>query len=65
MVGADDQEKLLKALEELLHKQEILDLEVKDKKLQEEVNQLKEELEDEKKTNAVAATKLSDNLDLI
>ena len=30
-----------------------------------EVNRLKEELEDEKKANAVAATKLSDSLDLI
>ena len=47
-----------------MHKQEILDLEVKNK-LQEEVNKLKEVLKDEKKANVVAATNLSDSLDLI
>ena len=65
MVGANGKDQLLEALDELPHKQAVLDLEEKDKKLQEEVNQLKDELEDEKKTNVVAATKLSKSLDLI
>ena len=65
MVGADDQDNLLEALEELPHKQTVIDLQVKGEKLQMEVNRLKEELEDEKKANVVAATKLSDSLDLI
>ena len=68
MVGGNDQDNLLEVLEvleELPHKQTIIDLQVKGEKLQMEVNRLKEELEDKKKANAVAATKLSNRLDLI
>ena len=65
MVGTDDQDNLLEALEELPHKQTVIDLQAKGEKLQMEVNRLKKKLEDEKETNVVAATKLSDSLDLI
>ena len=52
-------------MKELPRKQSINDLQGKNEKLKEEVKWLKEELEDEKKANAVAATKLSDSLELI
>ena len=65
MVGVDDQDDLLEALEELPLKQTVIDLQVKGEKLQMEVNRLKEELEEEKKANAIAATKLSNSLDVI
>ena len=48
-----------------MYKQTVIDLQVKGEKLQMEVNRLKEELKDKKKANAIAATKLSNSLDLI
>ena len=61
MVGTDDQDNLLEALKEVPHEQTVIDLQIKGEKLQMEVNQLK----DEKKANAIAATKRSNSLDLI
>ena len=65
MVGAEDKDCLLETLKELPQKQTITNLKGKNEKLKEEVKQLKEELEDKKKANVVAATKLSESLELI
>ena len=65
MVRAEDEDSLLETMEDLPHKQTITNLQEKGEKLQREVKRLKEELEDEKKANALAATKLSDSLDFI
>ena len=64
-VKAEDEDCLLEALRELPQKQAITDLQGKNDKLKEEIKRLKEELEDERKANAIAATKLSESLDLI
>ena len=55
IVGADAEDILMEVLKELPQKQTVLDLQSKNAKLKEEVKQLKEELEDEKKANSVAA----------
>ena len=65
MVGTEGEDSLLETLSELPQKKTIVDLQTKNKKLKEEVKSLKEELEDEKKANATAATKLSKSLELI
>ena len=65
MVGAEDEDCLLETMKELPQKQTITDLQGKNEKLKEEVKQLKEELENERKANAIAATKLSKSLELI
>ena len=65
MVGAEGEDTLLETLGKLPQKQIIIDLQRKNEKLKEEVKWLKEKLEDEKKANAVAATKLSKSLELV
>ena len=55
----------METLKELPQRQAILDLERKNAKLKEEVKLLKEELEDERKANSVAATKLGKSLELV
>ena len=65
VVGMEDEDCLLETLKELLQKQTITDLKEKNEKLKEEVKRLKDKLEDEKKANAVAATKLNESLELI
>ena len=55
----------METLKELLQRQAVLDFESKNAKLKEEVKRLKEELEDERKANAVAATKLGESLELV
>ena len=65
MVGVEDEDCLLKTMKELPQKQTISDLQWKNEKLKEEIKRLKEELEDEKKANAVATTKLSKSLEFI
>ena len=64
-IGAEDEDYLLEALRELPRKKAITDLQGKNDKLKQEIKRLREELEDEKKVNSVAATKLSESLDLI
>ena len=64
-VGAEDQDSLLEVLEKLSSKQIVADLQGKNEKLKEEVKRLKEELEDERKANIVAATKISESLEII
>ena len=65
MVGAEGEDSLLETLSEMSQKQAVIDLQVKNGKLEEEKKWLKEELEDEKKANTTAATKLNESLDLI
>ena len=65
MARAEDEDYLLETMKELLQKQTITNLQEKGEKFKEEVKWLKEELEDDKKANAIAATKLSESLDLI
>ena len=65
MAGAEDEDSQLETMKELLCKQTVTDLQEKGEKLQREVKQLKQELEDEKKAHFVAATKLSESLELI
>ena len=65
MVGAEGEDTLIETLEWLPQKQSVIDLKVKNHKLKEEVKKLKEELEDERKANATAATKLSESLELV
>ena len=65
LVGTEGEDTLIETLEELPQKQTVIDLQTKNKKLKEEVKRLKEELEDEKKANATATTKLSKSLELI
>ena len=55
----------METLKELSKKQAVLNLESKNAKLKEEVKRLKEELEDERKANLVAATKLGESLELV
>ena len=65
IVGAKGEDTLVETLKELPQKQAVLDLESKNAKLKEEVKRLKEELEDEKKANSVATTKLGESLELV
>ena len=65
MVRVEQEDSLQEILSKLSQKQTIVDLQTKNKKLKEKVKRLKEELEDEKKANATAATKLSESLALI
>ena len=65
MVGVEGKDTLLETMRELPQKQTIVDLQRKNEKLKEEVKWLKEELEDEKKADAVAATKLNKSLELV
>ena len=58
IVGAEMEDTLVKTLKELPQRQAILDLEKKNAKL-------KEELEDERKANSVPATKLGESLELV
>ena len=46
-------------------RQAVHDLESKNAKLKEEVKRLKEELEDERKANSIAATKLGESMELV
>ena len=62
MVGAEDEDCLLETMKELPQKRTVTDLQEKGEKLKEEVKWLKEELEDEKKANAIATTKLNESL---
>ena len=65
MVGAEGEDTFLETLSKLPQKQTVVDLQMKNKKLKEEVKRLKEELEDKKKANATAATKLNKSQELI
>ena len=64
MVRAEGEDTLLETMMELLEKQTVINLQRKNEKLKEEVKWL-EELEDKKKANVVAATKLSESLELV
>ena len=64
-VGAEGEDTLVEMLKELPQRQAVLDLESKNAKLKEEVKRLKEELEDERKANSVAPTKLGESLELV
>ena len=65
LVGAEGEDTLIETLEGLPQKQTVIDLKEKNQKLKEEVKKLKEELANEKKANSVAATKLSENVELV
>ena len=65
IVGAEEEDTLVDTLKELLQRQAVLNLESKNAKLREEVKRLKEEVEDERKANSVAATKLGESLELV
>ena len=65
MVGAEGEDTLIETLEGLLQKQTFIDLQAKNLNLKEEVRRLKEELEDERKANGMATTKLSKSLKLV
>ena len=65
MVGVEHQDDLLETLEQLPHEQTVINLQTKSEELEREVNQLKAELEEEKKANVVAINKLNDNSDLV
>ena len=63
--GAEGEDSLVKTLKELPQRQAVLNLESKNAKLEEEMKRLKEELEDERKANSVATTKLGESLELV
>ena len=65
VVGAEGEDTLMEALKELPQRQAVLDLESKNAKLKEEVKRHKEELEDERKANSLAATKLGESMELV
>ena len=65
MVSVEHQDDLLEMLEQLPHEQIVIDLQTKGEELEREVNQLKKELDEEKKANVVAVNKLNDSLDLV
>ena len=65
VIRAEGEDTLMETLKELPQRQAVLDLESKNAKLKEEVKRLKEELEDKRKANAVAATKLGESLELV
>ena len=65
IAGAEREDTLVEKLKELPQRQAILDLERKNAKLKEKVKRLKEELEDKRKANSVAATKLGKSLELV
>ena len=65
IVGAEGEDMLIETLKELSQRQAVFDLESKNAKLKEEVKRLKEELEDERKANSVAPTKLGESLELV
>ena len=65
MVRTEREDTLIETLEELSQKQTVINLKAKNHKLKEEVKKLKEELEDKRKANATATTKLNESLELI
>ena len=65
LIRAEGMETLINTMKELPQKQALLNLQSKNVKLKEEVRRLKEELEDEKKVNSVAATKLGESVELV
>ena len=65
IVGSEGEDTLVDTLKELPQRQVVLDLESKNAKLKEEVKWLKEELEDKRKVNFVAAIKLGESLELV
>ena len=65
VVGAEGEDTLVETLKELPQRQTVLDLESKNAKLKEEVKKLKKELEDERKANSIAVTKLGESMELI
>ena len=65
IVGAEGEDILVETLKELPQRQAVLDLESKNAKLKEEVKRLKKELEDKRKANLIAATKLGESMELV
>ena len=65
IVGVEREDTLVETLKELSQRQAVLDLESKNTKLKEEVKRRKEELEEERKANSVAGTKLGKSLELV
>ena len=65
VVGAEGEDTFVETLKELPQRQVVLDLESKNAKLKEEEKRLKEELEDERKANSIATTKLGESMELV